>query len=147
METEKEEFRQESKFNAAISQLTRLTELWVRANEHYLAGRILQFRDCLDRIWAELAADSTKEEVKKQQFLVQQIRKVLAIRTGKPFLNQTWFEKLEMQFKGISYESKKRKKRSLLIKWLLRYEKFLRICQNSQGKGSSYFDESEEGAD
>lgn len=100
-----------SLFNSTIAILYRIDDLWKRAHNHAMAGRLLMWNWALDRVWCELAADANKDDKKEYDAYNDKISKI-----------------------------DKRKSSELLYKTIQEKEIFLRLLQNKQGKGVKYED-------
>lgn len=96
-----------SKYNAAISQIYRLDNLFQKAESLRNLGRLIKWNWVLDSLWIELASDSTPQDIKIFGKFTKAISKY---RGNKNLLYQIlmrkeiWLRKLQnQQGKGTSY--------------------------------------------
>jgi len=124
-----------SRFNSGMLINLRLNNLWVLTHTYARKGQYSDWSAVLDRLWCELSADieedtAGKESNKKFNDIEDELAKVGVTNWGK--------------FGG--FEEKDAKTKLIMTKQyrlLMKKEIFLRKLQNKQGKGTAYYDESE----
>ena len=124
-----------SRFNSGMLINLRLNNLWVLTHTYARKGQYSDWSAVLDRIWCELSADVDEEKDgkasnKKFEDIEDELAKVGVTNWGK--------------FGG--FEGKDAKAKLIMTKQyrlLMKKEIFLRKLQNKQGKGTAYYDESE----
>tara|TARA_R100000750_G_scaffold62064_1_gene54667 strand:- start:1013 stop:1435 length:423 start_codon:yes stop_codon:yes gene_type:complete len=124
-----------SRFNSGMLINLRLNNLWILTHNFARKGHYSDWSGVLDRIWCELSADiaETKEGEetnKKFNDVEEELSKVGVTNWGK-----------------VSGFAEKDSKTKLIMtkqyRLLMQKEIFLRKLQNKQGKGTAYYDESE----
>ena len=124
-----------SKFNSGMLINLRLNNLWNLTHSFARKGAYSDWSGVLDRIWCELSADVTDdkagEEINTRFYGIEEdLSKTGVTNWGK--------------YGG--FEGKDAKAKLLMTKQyrlLMKKEIFLRKLQNKQGKGTAYYDESE----
>ena len=125
-----------SKFNSGMLINLRLNNLWILTHNYARKGLYSDWSAVLDRLWCELAGDISDDDKGKaieESFykIDEEIAKVGVTNWGKThegFAEKTQALKL-LQTKQY--------------RLLMKKEIFLRKLQNKQGKGTAYYDESE----
>lgn len=79
-----------SKYNSAVSELTRIDFLFQSGNNWKAIGRYDKWNEKLDTIWMELAADANKDHYKKFNSLT---RLIIRNFSNKQFLYQILMKK------------------------------------------------------
>lgn len=122
-----------SKFNSGALINLRLNNLWVLTHNHARTSNYSEWNSLLNRIWCELAADTVEggEEEKDLNAIEQELSKAGV----KNWNSTTGFEKTTYE------EMKTRTKQYRLI---MKKEIFLRRLQNKQGKGTAYYDNTQD---
>jgi len=136
MESVAEEGLITSKFNSGMLINLRLNNLWILTHNYARKGLYSDWSGVLDRIWCELSADIPDSEE--------------GIKTNKLFDNI----EIELSVVGVTnwgridgFQEKDAKMKLFMTKQyrlLMKKEIFLRKLQNKQGKGTAYYDESED---
>lgn len=117
--------QQTSKYNEAVNQLTRLDFLWQSCNELSTSGNLLTWRWTLDAAWRELFTSAIKlnEQNKKPNEFDERYNK-----------DKSWIEiKKEIQERILQSRG-----RVNLYKNLSEYEEFLKLLQDTSGKGTKW---------
>jgi len=109
-----------SKYNSALAILFRIDILWKDAHRHSRSGQYDKWNMDLDRVWCELAADSTPEQLQNFDKHNMEIAKIGIKKVITP-----------------TGETKIKNKHQLYPK-IMAKEIFLRVLQNNQGKGNVY---------
>ena len=125
-----------SRFNSGMLINLRLNNLWVLTHNYARKGMYSDWSAVLDRIWCELAgdiADDTKgkEIMKNFEDLENELSKVGITNWGR--VNQG-FEEKSADVKLLMTKQ---------YRLIMKKEIFLRKLQNKQGKGTAYYDETE----
>jgi hypothetical protein len=141
-ETSEEENQGTSKYNSAVAQLYRLDTLWLQAHQYSQIGDFKRYRFTLDRVWIELASDTSKKQKETKSKYENKLMEVNSIKI--PFFKEGDIHSDEWDKKKKEIKQAITKKKNLQYQWLQRYEIFLRKVLNSQGKGSAYRNTSEE---
>jgi len=131
-----------SKYNQALSALMRLDGLWQEFIRRMLEGKMIKARFICDRIWGELSADASEEDIVKNnefQNTFVMIGQDINKKYGKKIKEQYGPDDMKEHFDKI-YEQN-------IYTILNQYETFLRTMQNKQGKGSAYLSKDEENLD
>ena len=124
---ESQESDRKSKYNAAISQLYRLDELWRECHKQKRNYNLFLWNIALDSIWSELSEDSKTED--ENEF--NRYNKILIING------------FFIRFQPVGFETIKNEeveKQAINYQILLSKEVWLRKLQNKQGKGAVYED-------
>lgn len=104
-----------SKFNAGVSELLRLDELFKEFHRNRNSGNLIGANIALDGIWCELGGDLTSESEELKRF--SKLKELIVKYKRQPkILNQV-----------------------LMAKFI-----FLKQLQNKQGKGTAYADKEED---
>lgn len=126
-----------SKFNSGALINMRLNNLWILTHTFARKGQYSEWSAVLDRLWCELAGDVDEETEKGKK-------------------TADGFNEIEMKLSKIGVTNwgkiegfEKRDKNAKLLmtkqyRLLMEKEIFLRKLQNKQGKGTAYYDESED---
>jgi len=125
-----------SKFNSGMLINLRLNNLWILTHNYARKGLYSDWSGVLDRLWCELAGDVNDDEKGKQieknfNAIEEELSKVGVTNWGKVH---------------NGFEEKNNATKFLMTKQyrlLMKKEIFLRRLQNKQGKGTAYYDESE----
>jgi len=125
-----------SKFNSGMLINFRLNNLWILTHNFARKGAYSDWSAVLDRIWCELSADVADDKEgektnKKFYDIDEDLSKIGVTNWAK--------------FGG--FEGKDAKAKLIMTKQyrlLMKKEIFLRKLQNKQGKGTAYYDESED---
>ena len=125
-----------SKFNSGMLINIRLNNLWILTHNTARKGLYSEWSAILDRIWCELSADvlddkKGKETDKNFADIEKELSKFGVTNWGR--INEG-FEEKDAKAKLLMTQQY----RQLMVK-----EIFLRRLQNQQGKGTAYYDESE----
>ena len=129
-DTHSNEQEKKSKYNSAIAILYRLDDLWKDSHRHSRDAMYVKWNEDLDRIWLELIADASDEDKDNMKKLNDSIKATFIY---------AHFEKLKNLNPMLFSKLLNVQKSNLMEK-----ESFLRILQNSQGKGSAYEDSMED---
>lgn len=121
-----------SKYNSASLMNMRLNNLWILVNEHARKGHYNEWNAALDRIWCELASD-VKENSDEEKYFIN-----INTELGNLGL-KSWGAK---GFNILDYKEKLSMTKQYMV--LMKKEIFLRRLQNKQGKGTAYYDESDD---
>jgi len=124
-----------SRFNSGMLINLRLNNLWVLTHNYARKGHYSDWSGVLDRLWCELSADIGDDDAgektnKKFYDIEEELNKVGVTNWSK--------------YGG--FEGKDAKAKLIMTKQyrlLMKKEIFLRKLQNKQGKGTAYYDESE----
>ena len=124
-----------SRFNSGMLINLRLNNLWILTHTYARKGKYSDWSGVLDRIWCELAGDIGKDEngktINKEFNLIEEeLSKVGVTNWGKP----EGFEKQDDKIKLVMTKQ---------YRLIMKKEIFLRQLQNKQGKGTAYYDETE----
>lgn len=125
--SEDTETNRKSKMNSAVAQLYRIDDLWKDSHKHSRDVNYMKWNEDLDRIWMELIADSTKQQISE----IREIDKKLL----KLFLYASKSSSLRRERPALYSKLLFLQKMTLMEK-----EAFLRVVQNEQGKGAAYED-------
>lgn len=125
-----------SKFNSGMLINLRLNNLWILTHNYARKGQYSDWSAVLDRIWCELSADvpETKDGEKTNAgfyAIEEKLNTVGVTNWGK----SNGFEAHDTASKSIQTRQ---------YRILMEKEIFLRKLQNKQGKGTAYYDESED---
>ena len=126
-----------SKFNSGMLINLRLNNLWILTHNFARKGQYSDWSGVLDRLWCELAGDidetseKGKESNDKFYLIEEEISKVGVTNWGK--VHQGFEERNEATKLLMTRQ----------YRLLMKKEIFLRRLQNKQGKGTAYYDESE----
>ena len=126
-----EDLSKVSKINSAALINFRMDALWKEVNKFAASGRFLDWNIKLDRIWCELSGDAKDEDFEAFNEL-----NLAVSETGK------LFDGADDGFNEPKKESLD--KRAIQYKKLIDKEIFLRKLMNKQGKGTAYYDGSED---
>ena len=124
---ESQEPDRKSKYNAAISQLYRLDELWRECHKQKRNYNLFLWNIALDSIWSELSEDSKIDD--DNEF--NRHNRIL-------ILNEFFIRKQPIGFETVSQVDVQ--KQAINYQILLSKEVWLRKLQNKQGKGAVYED-------
>lgn len=124
-----------SKFNSGMLINFRLNNLWIKTHTFATKGAYSDWSAVLDRIWCELSADVADDKEgettnKKFYDIDEELSKIGVTNWGKIG----------------GFEGKDAKAKLIMTKQyrlLMKKEIFLRKLQNKQGKGTAYYDETE----
>jgi len=121
-----------SKYNSGMLTNQRLHNLWLFCQKHWRSGELSNLNDCLDLVWVELFADSTKEQ-----------RETIA-NFDKSILELTKKSKELIKRKSAIDVANNKAMMALTIK-----DKFLflKTVEKKQGRGLAYKDEFEDDFD
>lgn len=136
---EPKDFGKESKYNAGLLQIQRISRLWDNAHIAAQSKDWGRYEVVLERVWMELAPDAEPESFKAIEKLIISLSKVKAIKSG-------WKSEM-LKEENPDLWKKEQEKGRKMQRALEEYEIFLRKVQNKQGKGTAYLDESDEAAD
>ena len=115
---EEQEEQKTSRFNSQIFILQRIHQLWLDCSKHSRRGELINWSKDLDRIWCELSADASAQEI---------------------ITFWEYFAKIEeCYFEDKEEPGKFKVDQQKLYPLLLQKEMFMRKVQNKQGKGESY---------
>jgi len=96
-----------SKYNAAISQIYRLDNLFQKAEHYRNVGMLIKWNWVLDSIWIELASDSDTKDIKifkKYIIIISKYRQKKDKLYQILITKEIWLRKLQNhQGKGTSY--------------------------------------------
>jgi len=125
-----------SRFNSGMLINLRLNNLWILTHNVARKGLYSDWSALLDRIWCELSGDVSDNEVGKEtnkdfNLIEEDLSKVGVTNWGR--INQGFQEK----------DDKTKLLMTKQYRLLMKKEIFLRKLQNKQGKGTAYYDESE----
>ena len=126
-----------SKFNSGMLINLRLNNLWILTHNFARKGSYSDWSGVLDRIWCELAGDINDEEEKGQK----SISDFNSIEEEISLVGVTNWGKVHQGFEEKTPEGKLLMTKQYRL--LMKKEIFLRRLQNKQGKGTAYYDESE----
>lgn len=139
VEEEPKDFTKESKYNAGLLQIQRISRLWDNAHIAAQNKDWGKYEVVLERVWMELAPDAQEASFTGIEKLIKALSEIKAIKTG-------WKSEMLKEEHPDLWKKEQEKGRKLQ-RALEKYEIFLRQVQNKQGKGTAYLDESDEAAD
>ena len=124
-----------SRFNSGMLINLRMNNLWVLTHNYARKGNYSDWSGVLDRLWCELSADVTDDKAgdeinKKFEDIEKELAKVGVTNWSKVH----GFAERDAKAKLIMTKQ---------YRLLMKKEIFLRKLQNKQGKGTAYYDESE----
>jgi len=122
-----------SKYNSGALINIRLNNLWVLTHNHSRKCDFVSWNSLLNRIWCELAADTTEKDDTEKDF--NTIEKELSVIGVRNWDASRGFEKITKE--DLIRMTK-------LYRLLMKKEIFLRRLQNTQGKGTAYSDPTED---
>jgi len=135
-----------SKYNEAMLQIGRLSNLWSRDHEAYLNGNFGLMCSILDRIWIELSADAKRKNPKYFETM-NKINNEINISYNEIIKTQHELASLNSSYNRESDTALKMKFHQAKMKYVNsigKKEIFLKDLQQEIGKGSSYKDRSED---
>jgi len=122
-----------SKYNSGAFINIRLNNLWVLTHNHARTSNYSEWNSILNRIWCELAADT--EEGGEEEKKMEAIDKELSATGVRSWSSTTGFEKRKIEYL---------KKMTQQYRLIMKKEIVLRRLQNKQGKGTAYYDETQD---
>jgi len=124
-----------SKFNSGMFINIRLNNLWILTHNYARKGAYSDWSAILDRIWCELSADV--DETKKGEEINDKFYKIEEELSKTGITNWSKYG----GFEGKDEDAKLIQTKQYRL--LMKKEIFLRKLQNKQGKGTAYYDETE----